>query len=41
MSEILDRRTLLKAAAAAAAALNPLAEALGAQTDGLQFDPPI
>ena len=41
MSESLDRRTLLKGAAASAAAMNPLAEALGAQTDGLQFDPPV
>jgi glucans biosynthesis protein len=41
MSERLDRRTLLKAAAASAAALNPLAEALGAQVDGLQFDAPV
>src|SRR5215468_1939133 len=42
MSERLDRRTLLKAAAAAsAAALNPLAEAWGAEVDGLQFDPPV
>ena len=40
MSESLDRRTLLKGAAASAAAMNPLAEALGAQSDGLQFDPP-
>lgn len=41
MSERLDRRTLLKAAAASAAALSPLAEALGAEADGLQFDAPI
>jgi glucans biosynthesis protein len=41
MSERLDRRTLLKAAAASAAALSPLAEALGAQVDGLQFDAPV
>jgi periplasmic glucans biosynthesis protein len=41
MSESLDRRTLLKGAAASAAAMNPLAEALGAQPDGLQFDPPV
>ena len=41
MSESLDRRTLLKGAAASAAAMNPLAEALGAQSDGLQFDPPV
>jgi periplasmic glucans biosynthesis protein len=40
MSESLDRRTLLKGAAASAAAMNPLAEAFGAQSDGLQFDPP-
>jgi len=38
MSESIDRRTLLKGAAASAAAMNPLAEALGAQSDGLQFD---
>ena len=41
MSESLDRRTLLKGAAASAAAMNPLAEAFGAQADGLQFDPPV
>ena len=41
MSESLDRRTLLKGAAASAAALNPLAEAFGAQSDGLQFDPSV
>src|SRR5580658_8703731 len=40
MSESVDRRTLLKGAAASAAAMNPLAEAFGAQSDGLQFDPP-
>jgi glucans biosynthesis protein len=32
---------LLKGAAASAAAMNPLAEALGAQSDGLQFDAPV
>ena len=41
MSESLDRRALLKGAAASAAAINPLAEALGAQSGGLQFDPPV
>jgi glucans biosynthesis protein len=41
MSESLDRRALLKGAAASAAALNPLAEAFGAQSDGLQFDPSV
>ena len=41
MSESLDRRTLLKVAAASAATLNPLVEAFGAQADGLQFDPPV
>ena len=41
MSESLDRRTLLKGAAASAAAMNPLAEAPGAQSDGLQFDLPV
>ena len=41
MSESVDRRTLLKGAAASAAAMNPLAEALAAQSDGLQFDPPV
>jgi glucans biosynthesis protein len=41
MSESIDRRTLLKGAAASAAAMNPLAEALGAQSDGLQFDAPV
>ena len=38
MPESLDRRTVLKGAAASAAAMTPLAEALGAQSDGLQFD---
>ena len=41
MPESLDRRTVLKGAAASAAALTPLAEALGAQSDGLQFDAPV
>ena len=41
MSESLDRRTLLKVAAASAVTLNPFAEAFGAQADGLQFDPPV
>ena len=41
MSESIDRRTLLKGAAASAAAMNPLAEAFAAQSDGLQFDPPV
>ena len=41
MTESVDRRTLLKGAAASAAAMNPLAEALAAQSDGLQFDPPV
>jgi len=41
MSESLDRRTLLKGAAASAAAMTPLTEAFGAQSDGLQFDPPV
>src|ERR1700721_3594822 len=41
MSEILDRRMLLKGAAATAAAMNPLADAFGAQAAGLQFDPPV
>src|SRR5271167_801865 len=41
MPESLDRRTVLKGAAASAAALTPLAEAFGAQSDGLQFDPPV
>ena len=41
MSESVDRRTLLKGAAASAAAMNPLAEAFAAQSDGLQFDPPV
>ena len=40
MSESIDRRTLLKGAAASAAAMSPLTEAL-AQSGGLQFDPPI
>ena len=40
MSESIDRRTLLKGAAASAAAMSPLAEAL-AQSGGLQFDPPV
>ena len=41
MSESLDRRTLLKVAAASAATLNSFVEAFGAQADGLQFDPPV
>src|SRR5271170_1923338 len=41
MSESVDRRTLLKAAAASAAAMNPLAQAFAAESDGLQFDPPV
>ena len=41
MSEILDRRMLLKGAAATAAAMNPLADAFGALAAGLQFDPPV
>ena len=41
MSDNLDRRTLLKGAAASAAAMNPLAEAFGAEPDGLQFNPPV
>src|SRR5271154_268172 len=41
MSEILDRRMLLKGAAATAAAMNPLADAFGAEAAGLQFDPPV
>ena len=41
MSEILDRRMLLKGAAATAAAMSPLADAFGAQAAGLQFDPPV
>ncbi len=40
MFDSIDRRALLKGAAAAAA-MNPLAEALGAQSDGLQFDSPV
>ena len=42
MSESIDRRTLLKgAAAASAAAMSPIAEALGAQSDELQFGSPV
>ena len=41
MPESLDRRTVLKGAAASAAAMTPLAEALGAQSDGLQLDAPV
>jgi glucans biosynthesis protein len=41
MSESLDRRMLLKGAAATAAAMNPLADAFGAPAGGLQFDPPV
>ena len=41
MPESLDRRTVLKGAAASTAAMLPLAEALGAQSAGLQFDPPV
>ncbi len=41
MSENLDRRTLLKGAAASVAAFSPLGEAFAAQPDGLQYDPPV
>src|SRR5271165_7327484 len=41
MSENLDRRTLLKGAAASAAAFSPLGEAFAGQADGLQYDPPV
>src|SRR5215472_10565939 len=41
MPESVDRRTLLKGAAASAATMNPLAEAFAAQPDGLKFDPPV
>ena len=41
MSDSVDRRTLLKGAAASAAAMSPLGEALAAQSDGLQYDPPV
>jgi hypothetical protein len=41
MSESVDRRTVLKGVAAAAVAMNPLAEAVGAESDGLQFEPPV
>ena len=40
MLDSIDRRALLKGAAAAAA-INSLAEALGAPSDGLQFDFPV
>ena len=41
MSDNVDRRTLLKGVAASAAAIGPIAEALGAEPDGLQFEPPV
>ena len=41
MSERVDRRTLLKGVAASAAAMSPVGEALAAQSDGLQFEPPV
>ncbi len=41
MSDIVDRRTVLKGVAAAAAAMSPVSEALGAEPDGLQFEPPV
>src|SRR5271155_2709824 len=41
MSESLDRRTLLKGAAASAAAINALPQAFAAPSDGLQYDPPV
>ena len=41
MSDNVDRRTLLKGVAASAAAIGPIAEALGAEPEGLQFEPPV
>jgi glucans biosynthesis protein len=41
MSDSVDRRTVLKGVAATAAAIGPVAEALGAGPDGLQFEAPV
>jgi glucans biosynthesis protein len=41
MSDSVDRRTVLKGVAAAAAAMSPVGEALAAEPDGLQFEPPL
>src|SRR6516225_3549563 len=41
MSERVDRRTLLKGVAASAAAMSAVGETLAAQSDGLQFEPPV
>ena len=41
MSDSVDRRTVLKGVAASAAAMGPIAEALGAEPDGLQFEAPV
>ncbi len=41
MSDNVDRRALLKGVAASAAAIGPIAQALGAEPEGLQFEPPV
>ncbi len=41
MSDSVDRRTVLKGVAASAAAMSPIAEALGAEPDSLQFEAPV
>ena len=41
MSERVDRHTLLKGVAASAAAMSAVGETLAAQSDGLQFEPPV
>src|SRR5579871_3352825 len=41
MTDSVDRRSLLKGVAVSAAALSPVGAALGAETDGLQFEAPV
>ena len=41
MSDSVDRRAVLKGVAASAAAMSPVAEALGTEPDGLRFEPPV
>ena len=41
MSDSVDRRSVLKGVAVSAAALSPIGEVLGAEPDGLQFEPPV
>ncbi len=41
MSDSVNRRTVLKGVAASAAAMSPVGEALAAEPEGLQFEPPV